>query len=145
MNSIKQPTLDEITVLLQNNDLPCSDIKDLKLDNFFGYYLNNTLEGIVGLEVYGNVALLRSLAVNHKKSSGIGSKLLLYVDDYALENSIDTLYLLTTTADKYFLKKGFKVLDKDEAPKSIQNTQEFNSICPASSVFMKKEIKQKSL
>jgi len=138
--NIKTPCLDEVITLLEDNNLPSSDIKDLNLESFFGMYINNTLEGIVGLEVYKELALLRSLAVSTNKSSGIGSMLLEHIDSFSKSNNINTLYLLTTTADKYFLKKGFIIIDKKEAPKIIQNTTEFNSICPDSSIFMKKEL-----
>ncbi len=138
--NIKTPSLKEVITLLEDNNLPSSDIKDLNLESFFGLYIDDTLEGIVGLEVYGELSLLRSLAVNSKKSSGIGSILLEHIDSFSKSKNINTLYLLTTTADKYFLKKGFIIIDKKEAPKIIQNTKEFNSICPDSSIFMKKEL-----
>ena len=139
MNTIKQPTFNEITTLLKNNDLPHCDIKDVKLEYFYGYYSDNELEGIVGLEMYEDVALLRSLCVV-SKSSGIGSKLLKHIDEIAKENKIKTLYLLTTTADKYFAKKEFSIIEKKLVPKSIKNTQEFNSICPDSAICMRKDI-----
>jgi len=138
--SIKTPRLEEVITLLDDNNLPSSDIKDLNFESFFGVYINNTLEGIVGLEVYKELALLRSLAVNSNKSSGIGSMLLEHIYSFSKTNNITTLYLLTTTADKYFLKKGFTIIDKNEAPKIIQNTKEFKSICPDSSICMKKEL-----
>ncbi|NQY94190.1 MAG: N-acetylglutamate synthase [Campylobacteraceae bacterium] len=138
--TIKTPNIEEITTLLKQNNLPIEDIKELNLKSFFGLYINDTLEGIVGLEVYNEVALLRSLAVGSNKSFGIGSKLLEHIDYFSKTNNINTLYLLTTTADKYFLKKGFVVENKNKAPKVILNTKEFNSICPDSSIFMKKEL-----
>ena len=138
--NIKTPSLKEVITLLEDNNLPSSDIKDLNFESFFGLYIDDTLEGIVGLEVYGELALLRSLAVNSKKSSGIGSILLENIDSFSKSKNINTLYLLTTTADKYFLKKGYSIIDKKEAPQIIQNTKEFNSICPDSSIFMKKEL-----
>jgi len=138
MQIIKQPKLYEVVNLLQCNDLPYEDIKNKSLEHFFGYYKDEILEGIVGLEIYNNIALLRSLAVNNQKSTGIGSKLLEYVNNYSKKNNIDTLYLLTTTANKYFLKKGFEIEDKNKAPSIIQNTEEFRSICPSNSIFMKK-------
>ena len=140
MQIIKQPKLDEVIKLLEDNDLPCTDITKENLEHFFGYYKNEVLEGIVGLEIYNNIALLRSLSVSQNKSTGIGSRLLEYVNNYSKKNNIDTLYLLTTTAHKYFLKKGFEVEDKNKAPKSIQKTEEFTSICPSSSIFMKKSL-----
>jgi len=140
MYKIKHPSLEETINLLKKNKLPYSDIKEDNLKNFFGYFDNDSLEAIVGLEIYDDVALLRSLAVGDKKSSGVGSKLLKFINDFALKNGINSLYLLTTTASTYFIKKGFNIVNKDEAPSCIKNTVEFSSICPASSVFMKKSL-----
>jgi len=139
-NTIKTPKIEEISILLEENNLPTQDLKELDLKNFFGLYINNTLAGMVGLEIYDDVALLRSLAVSTNKSTGIGSILLEYIDSFAKNNNINTIFLLTTTADKYFLKKGFVVESKTQAPKVIQQTNEFKSICPTSAIFMKKEI-----
>jgi len=138
--TIKTPKIEEVITLLEQNDLPTKDLKGLDLKTFFGLYMDGELEGIVGLEVYEEVALLRSLAVSSNKSRGIGHVLLEHIDLFSKTNNISTLYLLTTTAHKYFLKKGFVVEDKKDAPKVILQTKEFASICPASSIFMKKEI-----
>ena len=64
----------------------------------------------------------------------------LYRQNYCHEESIDDLYLLTTTAEKYFLKFGFNKIEKISAPELIKQTEEFKSICPESAVFMHKHI-----
>lgn len=135
----RNPSLEEVLPLLEENNLPVCDIKKESLVNFFALYEKELLCGIVGLEIYGNNALLRSLCAS-SKAKGVGSILLSHIEQFCKDNKIDTLYLLTTTAEKYFLKKGFRVSKKETTPQSIQNTQEFSSVCPCDAVCMKKYI-----
>lgn len=139
MGKIQTPSLIDVKTILKENELPFQDIKQNQLHSFFGYYQNSKLIGLIGLEIFNNIALLRSLCVRNK-SAGVGSILLNYIEKYSLENNIKDLYLLTTTADIYFEKKGFKKEDKSNAPSSIKNSSEFNSICPCSAIFMVKRI-----
>ena len=59
---------------------------------------------------------------------------------HAKEKDIKQLYLLTLTADRFFEKECFERISRESMPEAIQNTTEFTSICPVSSVCMKKEI-----
>jgi amino-acid N-acetyltransferase len=54
------------------------------------------------------------------------------------EKGIEEFYLLTTTADKFFARNGFEVIDRNKVPSSIAGTNEFDSICPATAVCMRK-------
>jgi amino-acid N-acetyltransferase len=139
MEKIQTPTLTEVQAILKENKLPYEDIIKKQLYSFFGYYKNDKLIGLVGLEIFDTIALLRSLCIKNK-SAGVGSILLDYIEKYSLENNIKELYLLTTTADIYFRKKGFKKEDKSNAPNSIKNSNEFKSICPCNAIFMVKKI-----
>jgi hypothetical protein len=40
----------------------------------------------------------------------------------------------------YFEHRGYRRIDRAQAPPSIQSTREFASLCPASSVFMIKRL-----
>jgi amino-acid N-acetyltransferase len=50
------------------------------------------------------------------------------------------MYLLTTTAETFFERRGYRRVDRTEAPQAIQTTVEFASLCPASSAFMIKRL-----
>jgi amino-acid N-acetyltransferase len=96
----------------------------------------------VGLEIYGDVALLRSLVVSAAaRTQGLGSALVLHAEEYAASHQVRSLYLLTTTAAGYFEHRGYRRSDRSEAPPSIQSTREFSSLCPSSSAFMIKRLK----
>ncbi len=85
--------------------------------------------------------LLRSLAVEGAyRGRGLGRALVLEMIGHAKDSGINQLYLLTLTADRFFGKEGFERISRECMPEAIQNTMEFTSICPVSSVCMKKEI-----
>ena len=100
---------------------------------------SSTLTGVVGLELINNNALLRSLAViEPHRSKGLATQLLKEIEKYARSNQVDTLYLLTLTAERFFTKRGYRKTDRKSAPPAIQKTAEFKSLCPATAVCMKK-------
>jgi amino-acid N-acetyltransferase len=49
---------------------------------------------------------------------------------------IHALYLLTTTAERYFPSFGFRTIDRGEVPDDVRATEEFTSACPASATVM---------
>jgi len=46
------------------------------------------------------------------------------------------IYLLTTTAERFFERLGYARVLRDAAPVAIQRTQEFSALCPSNSAFM---------
>jgi amino-acid N-acetyltransferase len=63
-----------------------------------------------------------------------------YIEEYAISQRVRHLYLLTTTADLFFARTGYQVIPRESAPAPIQETAEFQSICPASAVCMVKDL-----
>jgi amino-acid N-acetyltransferase len=111
------------------------------LQHFFFTGADGALSALVGLEIYGEDALLRSLVVSAAaRTQGLGSALVQHAEEYAAAHQVRALYLLTTTAESYFAHRGYKRLDRSQAPPCIQSTREFASLCPASSAFMIKRL-----
>jgi len=93
------------------------------------------------LEISSGDALLRSLAVTEvHRRMGIGLKLIKSAERYARSRRIETLYLLTLTAETIFRQAGYSVIDRSSAPVAMQATREFKTLCPDTAVCMKKEI-----
>ena len=132
-------SLDEVKALLAANGLPESDLTaEVRL---LGERLDGRLVGVVGLEARGEVALLRSLAVESThRGGGLGSELVAAAERLAGEEGVLDLYLLTTTAETWFARRGYQRLPREAAPDGIRSTAEFSSICPASSAFMRKAL-----
>jgi|OpeIllAssembly_1097287.scaffolds.fasta_scaffold476617_2 amino-acid N-acetyltransferase len=141
MDIFGTPNLSAVKQLLSESSLPISDITAQHLQHFFGCGSGLELEGLVGLELYGEAALLRSLAVaSSRRGSGVGSGLVAHAERHARDQGVQSLYLLTTTAEQFFLRRGYTRIPRDAAPTAIKSTKEFSGICPASSTFMVKQL-----
>ena len=128
----------EIRRLLTDGDLHHEDITTAQLKHFLlGWDGPTKLVAVVGLEIKNRSALLRSLAVDADyRSRGIATKLVGKIEGYAKSMEVDTLYLLTLTAEAFFEKCGYRQIARDSAPAKIQETTEFRNLCPASAVCM---------
>src|ERR1022692_4574434 len=134
-----RPPRSTAAALLQAQELPVTDITDEHLEHFFFVGSDGSPTGLVGLEIYGADALLRSLVVGeHARSRGLGSSLVEHAEQYASSKSVRSIYLLKTTAETFFNRLGYERIDRSQAPPSIERTREFASLCPASSAFMVK-------
>ena len=129
----------QIKKILAASNLHHRDINPSQLQHFLTVKDGNDLAGVVGLEPKGNLGLLRSLAVVEPyRGKGLATQLVSKIEKYARTQKIDTLYLLTLTAENFFAKQGYQKTDRESAPPAIQETTEFKSLCPATAVCMKK-------
>jgi amino-acid N-acetyltransferase len=127
--------------LLEAADLPSSDLGDEQIKRFFYCGSADAPSALVGLEIYGDSALLRSLVVSSgARFLGHGSALVTRAEKHALASGVRTLYLLTTTAEPFFQRLGYERTERRLAPPAIQLTREFASLCPANSAFMVKRL-----
>lgn len=139
MHIAPHPAESEVKRLLAAAQLPTLDITPEHMKHFFGAWEGANLEGVVGLELLGSVALLRSLAVSDsRRGSGLGSALVAQAEQYALAQGVRSLFLLTTTAESYFTQRGYAPLPRAAAPEAIRRTREFAGICASSAVLMEK-------
>ena len=131
---------DSIKGLLAAATLPNEDFVE-HLPHFWVARQNGSVVGAIGLEPYGDAGLLRSLVVAPVwQGQGIAHSLCRQMFAYAHSLGIEHLYLLTTTAETFFPKVGFSVVERDCVPPTIQRTTEFLSLCPSSAVCMAKSI-----
>jgi amino-acid N-acetyltransferase len=97
--------------------------------------------GVIGLEVCGRFALVRSMAVEPAfRSRGIARELNALIFGLAQRLGVDELFLLTLTASDYFARLGFQKINRDDVPESIQATNEFGRLCPRTAVCMMKRV-----
>lgn len=133
-----------ITQLLLECGLPYKDISN-HLHNFILANRSGRTIGVVGLELYGRIALLRSLAVAvPDRGQGLARALFTRAAAHALLQGVNALYLLTTTAAGFFAKLGFSQVERNNAPEAIRHTREFQSICPATAVCMVKDLENQA-
>lgn len=128
--------------LLKAENLPASDLAGKHTGiTFFTIEQEGKILGSIGLEVYEKLGLLRSLVVQEKqRGKGFGKKLTGHLEQYAHQQSIASLYLLTETAEPFFVSLGYETISRNKAPESIQNSAEFSELCPSTAVLMVKNL-----
>ena len=126
-----------IMTLLTAGQLPVEDLEAEPLDLFLVLEDGLSVVGTVGLERYGDIALVRSLAVaSNARGQGHGQALAPAAESLAARSGISTLYLLTTSAEGFFRSRGYKTISRDECPAAIRATPQFSALCPATAVVM---------
>jgi N-acetylglutamate synthase-like GNAT family acetyltransferase len=131
-----QADLSAIEQLLVASDLPTTGVKE-SLAGFLVAESGKEIVGVVGLEHCGRYGLLRSTAVAPEwRGKHIAKQLVEQVIARAEAQGIHALYLLTTTAERYFPSFGFTVTPRDTVPDPIKATEEFREACPASATVM---------
>lgn len=129
--------LQQIESILKQSGLPFEDCKN-HLDKFLVVEDSDKIIGTGGLEVCGEFALLRSIAVvDEHRGKKIGDFIYTQIKTKAVSLGIKELYLLTETAEYYFKNRGFRVINRSLAPKEIKETKQFSSLCSSSATVMK--------
>ena len=138
--------LEAIKTILENENLPTADICEGGPTQFFGSWADSKLCGVVGIELYNDCVLVRSLAVvPEKRGKGIGAQLLEQAETFATEKGAHVAYILTTTASEYFSAHGYKIIERKLAPVAIRESAEFKSLCPESAALMVKPLQRSEL
>jgi amino-acid N-acetyltransferase len=137
-----RPSASKVKELLAACNLPASDLQAADFEHFFGCGPESEPKGVVGVELYGKVGLLRSLAVEEAaRGQGCGGRLVTEAEKYAAANGVEALYLLTTTAEQFFAALGYAKVERASLPQAIQRTSEFSTLCPSSAAAMVKRLK----
>jgi|SRR5579862_9863987 len=131
-----------IREFLEAANLPTGDLDEAKPQFVLATTQDaDELVGTGALQLFGRVALLRSVAVVPRlRRSGLGRGIVAELERLAREARVKDLVLLTTTAREFFERVGFGVIDRQSAPAQAQRSAEFRSLCPASAVCMSKEL-----
>ena len=129
------PDLAAIRARLAAAGLPTAVLTAAPQADCWGCAAGKDLAGVIGLETYGSVALLRSVAVALAwEGRGLGSALLAYAEQAARQRGVQTLYLLTAAAAAFFTQHGYVRFPCENAPPALHQTAEFAALCPASAV-----------
>ncbi|MEM8766721.1 MAG: arsenic resistance N-acetyltransferase ArsN2 [Pseudomonadota bacterium] len=128
--------------LLTDAALPTDDVDETLVEGFIGWSdEEGKLTAMGGLERYGEHALLRSVVVAPAaRGGGLAQALVTKLEADARARGIRRLFLLTESAEGFFLKLGFGTCPRGEAPVSIQRSPQFADLCPDSAAFLCKEI-----
>ena len=126
--------------LLEADKLPVSDLPP-SLSNFLVALDGEEVVGAIGLEVFGDCGLLRSMVVKKEyRNRKLASSLVHQLEKFAKASGVSCIYLLTETAAQYFQNKNYKIISRDEVPAQLKASSEFSHVCPVSALVLKKEI-----
>jgi amino-acid N-acetyltransferase len=131
--------LPAIEQLLRSSGLPTAGVSDALRDFIVAESEDDKrVVGVVGLELCSDeYALLRSAAVEPEwRGTGLGRRLVTHVIADAESRGIKALYLLTTTAERYFPTFGFVRTQRDVVPEEVKRSVEFREACPALATVM---------
>ena len=132
--------LSAISALLVEFGLPIQGVVD-SLDSFVLVELEGRLIGVGGVELHDHDALLRSLAVSTEhQHRGIATMICDHLEARAAQHGIDSVYILTETAEQFFAGRGYVVVARSAAPEAIAASEEFSNLCPQSATFMRKSV-----
>ena len=129
--------LDAIKTLLVDAGLPTAGVDD-HWRTFIVARENGRIVGCGGAEAYQVAALIRSVAVAPEyRSKGLGRRLVRQLLDRLASHGLREFYLLTLTAEAYFVRRGFRTIDRDEVPPQLLASRELQDACPDSAVVMR--------
>jgi UDP-N-acetylmuramate: L-alanyl-gamma-D-glutamyl-meso-diaminopimelate ligase len=128
--------------LLEQTKLPLEPARD---DQFGSFYVLRNERGVVGcvaLEVVGDDAILRALAVDSEwRGAGYGWMLADVAVGQARWRGVRRIYLLTETASDFFAAKfGFRVVDRSTVGRGVAATETFSQPTAAGLVAMRLDL-----
>lgn len=133
-------TSPELIQTLTAENMPTSDLTEPNRQ-FWRKVIDGKTVGFVGLEVYGENALLRSLTVPSEfKGQGHGAELVSAAVARAKQQGVSTLWLLTKSATPFFERIGWELAERAAAPTAIAQTRQFDGLCSASATCMIKHL-----
>ncbi|MEX0824293.1 MAG: arsenic resistance N-acetyltransferase ArsN2 [Woeseia sp.] len=134
--------LQDVTELLQDAGLPIDDLRSELLHEFVvAGAQGGGLVGAIGLQRFGETALLRSLVTDvATRGKGLGTRLLRALEDRARASGIRDLWLLTIDADGFFARHNYSAENRTDVPEVIAGTTEFSALCPATAHLMRKRL-----
>ena len=132
-----------VTALLLGAGLPTDDLTHASDLHLWVLEADGDVVGSIGIERFGVHALLRSLVIAPAhRGRGLGHRLVARLERDVQEKGVERLILLTETAESFFRRNGFQILDRRLVPAQVTRSAEFRSLCPASAVCMAKVLNQ---
>jgi amino-acid N-acetyltransferase len=126
-----------IRAWLEASSLPVDDVTPSAAIEFLVATEAGQPVGAVGLERFGSTGLLRSLVVDAPhRGAGLGAALVEALERHAANHGMGRLVLLTTTAEAFFMARGYAVTRRDALPDAVLRSREFSALCPASATCL---------
>jgi arsenate reductase len=129
--------LASIEALLRDAKLPVEGVAE-HLGSFIVLDDGRGARGAAGVEHYGHAALLRSVVVApDERGHGKGVLLTRRAIEEARVRGARAVYLLTTTAEGFFERLGFRRIERAAIPAPLHASRELRGACPVSATAMR--------
>jgi UDP-N-acetylmuramate: L-alanyl-gamma-D-glutamyl-meso-diaminopimelate ligase len=128
--------------LLTDVSMADEPARDEQVGSFYVLRNENGLAGCVSLEVLGDDAILRALAVDAQyRGAGYGWMLADMAVAQARYRGVRRIYLLTKSASDFFAAKfGFRVVDRSTVSKPVAQTETFMHPTAGAQVSMRLDL-----
>jgi amino-acid N-acetyltransferase len=118
-----------IIQLLERVNLPTTRV-DEHLSNFLVAREGHQVIGCVGIEIYGDTGLLRSLAVQPEyQGRGVGRQLAQAIISRARGLGLKEAVILTKTVEQWATQFGFEKVSRDKIDPRVAESWEFQANC----------------
>jgi len=125
-----------VVALLERSALPDAGLAEHR-DALLVARAGDRVVGCAALELYGEQALLRSVAVDDAmRGRGLGVLLTEAALNRARGEGARTVYLLTETAARFFPRFGFEVVERSSVRGDVTRSVEFTTACPSTATVM---------
>lgn len=142
-NGIRAATardLPEVITLLAKDKLPLAGLKE-HVGTMLVARRSARVVGCAAVEIYGTSGLLRSVAVDEeRRGEGLGHQLTQAALDLARSRGVTSVYLLTTTAESFFPRFGFREVAREDVDPAVRASVEFTTACPAGAMAMRADL-----
>jgi len=136
IDAAQETDLPAILALLEKSGLPQDGLSDYMATTLVARE-DHTIVGSAALELYGTVALLRSVAVaDPLRGQGLGQQLTKEALKLAEQHGVTLVYLLTETASGFFPRFGFRPIPRSEVAPAIHFSTEWTTACPETAQAM---------
>jgi N-acetylglutamate synthase-like GNAT family acetyltransferase/protein-tyrosine-phosphatase len=133
--------LDAIKRMLVASLLPSRDVGGPN-QRFIVASDNGRILGCAGLETYGQDGQVRSMAVHWtRRNAGLGSRLHERLLFEAVLADVRTLYVVTTTAEDFFSRHGYRRIETKDVPHDLLYSEEFATFVPGGGVVMSRPVR----
>ncbi|MCA8106823.1 arsenic resistance N-acetyltransferase ArsN2 [Burkholderia sp. AU36459] len=136
---LRQATESDLTAidaLLRASGLPTAGVA-VHLPHFVVADAAAGIVGCGGIELHGRHALIRSIAVvEHARRAGVGRMLVARLLAECRARAVQSVALLTTTAEDYLVTQGFVRIAREAVPAPLLASSQFQGVCPGSAVAM---------
>lgn len=126
--------------LLRSAALPLDGVEEA-FSRFVVAEAEGRVVGAIGVEDYGEHGLLRSVVVDPEwRGRGLGAALTARALEEARLHGRVALFLLTTTAEDFFPRFGFRRVARGEVPAPVLRSVEFRGACPDTAIVMRADL-----